>query len=202
VSACRCFIHSVPSVFHCSRFCARGSHALLWLHMDYIQKLILRVYNKIFQLWNNQCIQYKLECSDSIQKHILRVYIIKYSNLGTMNASSIRWSVAASKLEHGRMHCNLLDTLARSNLASTIWCPSWGKSPWLATTTTPHSSLPCHCQPLALLLPLHPVPLSCMQLLSCCQACHSLPSISSPAPHPHCISCLRKITMQTMAACS
>jgi hypothetical protein len=34
---------------------------------------------------------------------------------------------------------------------------------------------------LALLLPLHHVPLSCMQLLSC-QACHSLPSISSPAP--------------------
>jgi hypothetical protein len=45
-----------------------------------------------------------------------------------------------------------------------------------------HSSLPCHCQPLALLLPLHPVPLSCMQLLSCCQACHPLPSISSSAP--------------------
>jgi hypothetical protein len=63
-----------------------------------------------------------------------------------------------------------------------MWCPSWGKSPWLATTTTPHSSPPCHCQPLALLLPLHPVPLSCLQLLSCCQACHSLPSISSPAP--------------------
>jgi hypothetical protein len=61
-------------------------------------------------------------------------------------------------------------------------------SPWLATTTTPCSSLPCHCQPLALLLPLHDVPLSCMQLLSY-QACHLLPSISSPAPCPHCIPC-------------
>jgi hypothetical protein len=48
----------------------------------------------------------------TIQKHILRDYRMKYSNLGTMNASSIMWSVAASKLEHGRPHCNLLDALA------------------------------------------------------------------------------------------
>jgi hypothetical protein len=97
-----------------------------------------------------------------------------------MNARSIRWSMAASKLECSRLCSNLLDALACSCLAA--WCPSWGKSPWLATTTTPCSSLPCHCQPLALLLPLHHVLLSCMQLLSC-QACqHSLPSISSPAP--------------------
>jgi hypothetical protein len=71
--------------------------------------------------------------------------------------------MAASKLddECGRLCCNLLDAaLACSNLAP--WCPSWGRSPWLATTTTPFSSLPCHCQPLALLLPLHHVPLSCM----------------------------------------
>jgi hypothetical protein len=40
---------------------------------------------------------------------ILRVYIIKYSNLWTMNASIIRWSMVASKLEHGRPCCNLLD---------------------------------------------------------------------------------------------
>jgi hypothetical protein len=73
-----------------------------------------------------------------------------------------------------------------SNLAT--WCPSWGKSPWLATTTTPCSSLPCHCQPLALLLPLHHEPISCMQLLFCQGSC-SLPSISSPAPCPYCIPC-------------
>jgi hypothetical protein len=47
---------------------------------------------------NNECIKYKMEHCDSIQKHILRVYIMKYTNLGTMNASSIRWSMAASKL--------------------------------------------------------------------------------------------------------
>jgi hypothetical protein len=62
-----------------------------------------------------------------------------YSNLGKMNALSIRWSVVASKLEHGRPQSNLLDTQACSNLAT--WCYSWGKTPWLATTTTPHSSL-------------------------------------------------------------
>jgi hypothetical protein len=64
--------------------------------------------------------------------------------------------MVASKLECGRPHCkNLLNTLACSKLAT--WCPSWGKSPWLATTTTPCNSLHCHCQPLALLLPLHHV---------------------------------------------
>jgi hypothetical protein len=93
-------------------------------------------------------------------KHSLRVYIIQYSNLGTMNASSsgIRWSVVVrlncacglhsmvtcmccngskrmellgtvvsspacsnswnSCLEHDRPHCNLLDTLVCSNLAT------------------------------------------------------------------------------------
>jgi hypothetical protein len=85
----------------------------------------------------------------------------------------------------------LLDALACSNLAT--WCPSWGKSPWLVmvTTTTPRSSLPCHCQPLALLLPLHHVPLAFLHAVALLpwQACHSLPSISSPAPCPHCISC-------------
>jgi hypothetical protein len=50
--------------------------------------------------------------------------------------------MVASKLEHGRPCCNILDALACSTLAT--WCPSWGKSPWLATTTTPHSSLPYH----------------------------------------------------------
>ena len=49
-----------------------------------------------------------------------------------MNALSIRWSMVASKLEQGRLPCcNLLDLLALSNLAT--WCPSWGKSPWLAS---------------------------------------------------------------------
>jgi hypothetical protein len=123
---------------------------------------------------------------------------MKHSNLGTMNALHIRWSAVVSKLEHGRLCRNLLDALAHSNLAT--WCPSWGKSPWLTTTTTPHSSLPCHCQPLALLLHFHQVPLSCMELLSC-QACHLLPSISSPAPLLLClvaslvqptITCIRK----------
>jgi hypothetical protein len=38
--------------------------------------------------WNNECIEYKVELGNSIQKHILRDYIMKYSNLGTMNASS------------------------------------------------------------------------------------------------------------------
>jgi hypothetical protein len=117
---------------------------------------------------------------------LLRDYIMKYSNLGTINGSSIRWSLVASKLEYGRPCCNLLDALACSNLAT--WCPSWGKSPWLATTTTACSSLPCHCQPLALLLPLHHVPHPCMQLLSCQASC-SLPSISSPAPNPNGIPC-------------
>ncbi len=96
---------------------------------------------------------------------------MKYSNLGTIN-ECIKYMV-----EHGRPCCNLLDSLLHCNLAS--WCPFWGKSPWLATTTTPCSSLPCHCHSLALLLPLHHVPLSCMQLLSCQASC-SLPSISSP----------------------
>jgi hypothetical protein len=59
-----------------------------------------------------------MDLSNSIQKHILREYIMKYSNLGTMNALSIRWSMAASKLEHGRPRCNLLDALACSNLAT------------------------------------------------------------------------------------
>jgi hypothetical protein len=126
---------------------------------------------------NNECIEYKVELGNSIQNHILRDYIMKYSNLGTMNASSIRWSAAASKLERGRPCCNLLDALAHSNLAT--WCPSWGKSPWLATTTTPCSSLPCHCQPLALLLVATPPPwlypfLHAVALLPW-QACHSLP---------------------------
>jgi hypothetical protein len=52
-----------------------------------------------------------MELGNSIQKHhILRDYIMKHSNLGTVNALNIRWSMAASKLEHGR--------LARSNLAT------------------------------------------------------------------------------------
>jgi hypothetical protein len=63
-----------------------------------------------------------VELGDSIQKYILRVYIMKYSNLGTMNALSIRWSMAASKLELGRPCCNLLDALACSYLATS--CPS------------------------------------------------------------------------------
>jgi hypothetical protein len=145
------------------------------------------LFKSVLKSQNNECIEYNVEHGNSIQKHILRVYyIMEYSNLETMNASSIRWSMVASKLEHGRPCCNLLDALVFSNLANQ--CPSWGKSPWLATTSTPHSSLPCQCLPIALLLPFHHVPLSCMQLLSC-QACHSLPSISSLAPHTHHISC-------------
>jgi hypothetical protein len=68
----------------------------------------------------NAAIEYNVEYIDSIQKHILRVYIMKYSNLETMNASSIRWSTAARtcKFEHGRSCCNLLDALVHSNLAT------------------------------------------------------------------------------------
>jgi hypothetical protein len=62
--------------------------------------------------------EYKVEHGDSIQKHILWVFLIKYSNLGTMNASSIRWSMAASKIEHSSPCCNLLDALQNSNLAT------------------------------------------------------------------------------------
>jgi hypothetical protein len=62
---------------------------------------------------------------------------VKYSNLGTL----AQWQVSC--LEHSRPCCNLLDALVYSNLAT--WCPSWGKSPWVPTITTPCSSLPCHC---------------------------------------------------------
>jgi hypothetical protein len=70
------------------------------------------LFKSILKSWNNEYIEYNVEHGDSIQRHILRVYIMKCSNLETMNASSIKWSVAASKLERGRPHCNLLlDTL-------------------------------------------------------------------------------------------
>jgi hypothetical protein len=102
-------------------------------------------------------------------------------------------SLAQHILQCGRPCCNLLDALACSKLAT--WCSSQGKSPWLAAWLQPPplaaSCIPGHCQPLALLLPLHHVPLSCMQLLSC-QANCLLPSISStlslhplsPLSHP------------------
>jgi hypothetical protein len=69
----------------------------------------------------NASSKYKVELANSIQKCILRVYIMKYSNLGTMNALSEYKQVehgAASKLEHDRPCCNLLDALALSNLAT------------------------------------------------------------------------------------
>jgi hypothetical protein len=83
--------------------------------MDSIQKCILRVYNEILKSQNNECIEYKVACCNSIQKHILRVSTMKYSNLITMNALSIRCSAVASKLEHNRLHCNVLDAFACSN---------------------------------------------------------------------------------------
>ena len=57
-----------------------------------------------------------------------------------MNASSIRWSAAASKLEHGTGPCcNLLDALACSNLATCSMpllrqkqVPGWLQPPPLA----------------------------------------------------------------------
>jgi hypothetical protein len=119
---------------------------------------------------------------------------MKYSNLETMNASSIRWSAGVSKFEHGARHAMLQLTwrISMLQLCYSLNALIEAKvSPWLAGYNHHpllHSSLPCHCQPLALLLPLHHVPLSCMQLLSY-QACYLLPSISSPAPHPHCIPC-------------
>jgi hypothetical protein len=112
-------------------------------------------------------LEYKVELGNSIQKCILRVYIMKYSkysNPGTMNASSIRWSTAASKLECSRLCCNLLCAFAHSNLASYLMPFFLRQNSWLATTTTLHSNICCHCQPLVLLLLLHH---SCMQLLSC-----------------------------------
>jgi hypothetical protein len=42
---------------------------LVLLHVDSIQNHILRVYNEILKSWNNECIEYKVEHSDSIQKH-------------------------------------------------------------------------------------------------------------------------------------
>jgi hypothetical protein len=103
-------------------------------------------------------------------KPILRVYIIKYSNLGTIIASSIRWSVAASKMECGRPRCNWLDALARSNLA--MQCPSWGKSPPL-TAAYPVNVSPWLCFYLSTLYPF----LAC-NCASCSPA--SRPVIHSP----------------------
>jgi hypothetical protein len=99
------------SIFHDFKLCCDS-------HVNSIQKRILRVYNEILKSPNNECMEYKVEHGDSIQEHILRLYLMKYSNLGTMNALIIRWSTAASKMEHGRLHCNLLDALPRSNLAT------------------------------------------------------------------------------------
>jgi hypothetical protein len=42
-------------------------------------------YNQILKCPNNECIDYKVEHGNSIQKCILRVYIMKYSNLGANN---------------------------------------------------------------------------------------------------------------------
>jgi hypothetical protein len=130
--------------------------------------------------------EYKVEHGDSIQKHILRDYIIKYSNLGTMNALSVRWSAAASKMEHSSPRCNLLDShittlqlsylmpfLRQKSLAGYNHHPS--QQPTLSLST-PGSGW--------LLLPLHHVPLSCMQLL----ALLPLPSISSHATSLSCSS--------------
>jgi hypothetical protein len=61
-----------------------------------------------------------VEHGDSTQKHNLRqgLYNEIFQSWNNVNASSIRWSMAASKLEQGRLHCNLLDSLALSNLAT------------------------------------------------------------------------------------
>jgi hypothetical protein len=115
------------STFHYFKLCC----CLLWLHVDSIQKCILRVYNEILKSWNNECIDYKVEHGNSIQKHIRRVYIIKYSNLGTMNASSIWWSMAASKLECGRPRCNLLACCISTCLLSYLMPFLSTVSPWL-----------------------------------------------------------------------
>jgi hypothetical protein len=77
--------------------------------MDSIQKHILSFYNEILKSWNNECMEYKVERCYSIQNHILRVYMMKYSNLITINPSSIRCSTVASKFEHNKLHYNLLD---------------------------------------------------------------------------------------------
>jgi hypothetical protein len=98
-----------------------------------------------------------------------------------MNALSIRWSMAASKLEQGRLCCNLLDLLVLSNLAT--WCPSWGKSPWLASYNHHPLQQPSypvtvsHCgSPACFYLSTMCLPPPCIQLLSC-QACHLLPQL-------------------------
>ena len=111
-----------------------------------------------------------------------------------MNASSIRWSMAVSKLECGWPCCNLLDALARSKAQLSYSMPflrqkavpGWLQPPPLAAVylvTVSHWL----CFYLSTMYPFA----SCMRLLSC-QACRSLPSISSPAPfltapHTHCV---------------
>jgi hypothetical protein len=50
------------------------------------------LFKSVLKSQNNECFEYNVEQGNSIQKHILRVYIMKYSNLETMNASSMRGS--------------------------------------------------------------------------------------------------------------
>jgi hypothetical protein len=164
--------------------------ALLWLHVDSIQKRILRAYNEILKSGNNEWIEYKVEHGNSIQKHILRVYIMimKYSNLGTMNASSIRWSTVASKLEHGRPCCNVLDASC-SNLATSCLMPFLRQKslagfnhhplqqPTLSLPAPGSASISPPCTPFLHAFALLPW-----------KVCHLLPSISCPAPCPHCVA--------------
>jgi hypothetical protein len=122
---------------------------------------------------------------------------MKYSNLETMNAWSIRWSTVASKLERGRLHCNLLDTLACSNLATSSLLnalleakvPGWLQppplteaypvtvSPWFCFyPSTVYTFLACSCS-LSALPGLSFTPLN--QFSCSYQSCSSLALITS-----------------------
>jgi hypothetical protein len=94
---------------------------------------------------------------DSIQKHILRVYneIFQFWNNQCIQYK-VEWSDSIQK-HILRVYIIKYSNLGTMNASSIRWSAAASK------------------------LEFYYVPLSCMQLLSC-QACHSLPSISSPAP--------------------
>jgi hypothetical protein len=69
------------STFHDFKLCCGST----WILFKKWKKRIARVYNQILKYPNNECIDYKVEHGNSIQEHILRVYVMKYSNLGVNN---------------------------------------------------------------------------------------------------------------------
>jgi hypothetical protein len=155
--------------------------------MDSIQKCIPRVYNEILKSWNNECIEYKVELGDSIQNHIgWCQFLVPFLYGGHFCLFLLDLLLIWSSRRCCEVaDCGVIDRAVMSKILLCSWVFQFAE---LKHCDGLDEQLPCHCQPLALLLPLHHVPLSCMQLLSC-QACHLLPSISSPAPLPHCVPC-------------